>query len=178
MALRSTPVLEMYPSRYPSASVLGDAVVLGIFVPGEPVAKDRPRVKLMPAPKSRTGWAPQLYTTKATADYEKLVGETALMQMRSVDVLGDGELLLPVKDCRIMATLRFNFEKPASYPKRKVHMVQKPDLDNLVKAIFDGLVKYGVIEDDKRVTDEFVCKRYVDGEHPLGVEIELTCLPF
>lgn len=119
----------------------------------------------------------QFYSDKKTVEYEDHVGGCALIQLRGVEVEGDQDFTLPVKECRILAHLRFNLRKPPSYSKRVVHATKKPDLDNLVKAVLDGLVKANVIDDDNCITDISMMKRYATEDHPVGVEVELTVLP-
>lgn len=178
MATGQAPVLALHPGRLPFAVVAGRAVCVGIFIPGKPHAKDRPRARVMPLEggrhnaKSPCGY-PLFYSTEEMKDYERHVGETAMAQLKSVP----GDFLLPFQDCRVIASLRFNFLKPSGYPKSRVHMTVRPDLDNLQKAVYDGLVKYGVLKDDSPITDHIVMKRYADDQHPEGVEIELTILP-
>lgn len=109
--------------------------------------------------------------------WEEHVGAVARAQLLKCEIEGDDDFLLPVKDVRILAHLRFNVPKPVSYPKSVVHAVKKPDLDNLVKSVLDGLVMGAIIEDDNCITDMMVSKRYVHPlDHPEGVEVELTCL--
>lgn len=141
----------------------------------EIVAKERPRARVVPGAGGKRPF-PSLYTPPKTKAWEEHVGQEALQQLRSVEVEGD-DFTLPIRDVRILASLRFNLKKPASYPKSMKHAVKKPDLDNLVKAILDGIVMAGVIEDDNCITDMSISKRYADAEHPVGVEVELTCLP-
>lgn len=137
------------------------------------VAKERPKARVIPGKKPFA----QFYTPPKTRLWEEHVGQHALMQLRGVEVDGDEDFTLPISDARIIAKLRFNLKKPAGYPKSVVHVTKKPDLDNLVKAILDGIVTAGVIEDDNCITDLVTMKRYADDEHPHGVEVELTCLP-
>lgn len=191
MAAGQAPLLAVHPSGYPRALIFGGSVVLGIFIPpftgvvgagknkvsleDEIVAKERPRARVVTAPGKKP--FPSLYTPEKTKAWEEHVGKVSLEQLRSVEVEGDEDFTLPVRDSRILANLRFNLKKPPSYPKSMVHAIKKPDLDNLVKGIFDGLVQAGVIEDDNCITDMSVSKRYADAAHPIGVEVELTCLP-
>lgn len=120
---------------------------------------------------------PVLYTPKKTKDWEDHVAESARSQMLSVDVEGDRDFTMPIRDVRVFARIRFNITKPPSYSKKVVHATRKPDVDNLVKAVLDGLVNGKIIYDDDCITDLSVSKRYADGlEHPTGVEIELTCI--
>lgn len=137
--------------------------------------KERHRVKILGGNGKRP--IPQMYTPAKTQRWEEHVGEHALLELRSIELEGDEDFTLPIKDCRIIAFMRFNVRKPKSYPKSKVHATNKPDIDNLAKAILDGLQAAGVIDDDHFVTDLTTMKRYADEEHPIGVEVDLTCIP-
>lgn len=180
MATGQAPLLAPYPSGFPAALVAGGAINVRFFIPGKPIHKDRPRVKMVPptgrqhSPKGPPCGHAQFYTPKATEDYEKHVGEHALHQLRTVPVEGD-QLYLPIQDSRLLLQLRFNLPRPVSV-KRKYPTV-KPDIDNLVKAILDGLVKHLVIQDDAPITDMVTMKRYANADHPEGVEVDLTALP-
>lgn len=119
----------------------------------------------------------QFYTEKKSADWERTVADQARAQVLSATVEGDGaDFVLPLTG-RVLMTVRFNLAKPKSYPKSVVHHTKKPDIDNLEKAILDGLVQGRIIEDDGLVTDSVTMKRYVEPGHPEGVEIDLTVLP-
>ena len=126
-------------------------------VPGPPVPKARPRVA-----GGRT------YTPKPTKDYERLVrwsGQIAMWDASMKPITG------PVE-----AFLAFALPYPASWSKRKresnTWAVGRVDLDNLVKAVLDGLngICYG---DDRQVCRVEVVKRY--GGEP-GVHVWLRRL--
>ena len=117
-----------------------------IDVPGEPVAKGRPRF-------TRGGFA---YTPAKTKKYEQKVRAAALRVM-------DGKLPL---EGPIALRLMFNMEVPKSWSKKKradaffgkMLPISRPDIDNLVK-IIDGL--NGVLfKDDSQITDLIASKRY------------------
>lgn len=165
----------------PSAISVGESLALTALVPGidwsgetDCWPKDRHRARVV-TPKDRRPWV-QFYDTDRNEAWEEHVGTTVLAQLRGVRVDGDRDFTLPLRDKRVMMTLRFYMRKPISYPKRVIHDVRKPDVDNLAKGVIDGLVKGGILEDDNCITDLVVCKRYADEFHPVGVEIELTCL--
>lgn len=139
-------------------------------------AKERFQFRII-TPKGGGKPFAQPYTPAKTKSWETHVGEHALQQLRSVELDGDDDFTLPIKDCRVIAHMRFNVRKPVSYPKKMVHVTKKPDLDNLTKAILDGLVLANVLEDDNCITDLQLMKRYATDEHPLGVEVDLTCIP-
>lgn len=100
-----------------------------------------------------------------------------MRQIISIPVREDGkeDFILPLEG-RMMMVVRFNMPKPASYPSKFIHHTKKPDLDNLVKSVLDGLVKGRVLDDDKYITDLTISKRYEEPGHPAGVEIEITCI--
>lgn len=122
------------------------------FVPGAPVGKGRPRV-------STVAGRPRLYTPAKTAGFEALValaGRTAM---------AGG----PPLDCAVALTLDVCLPIPSSWPKRKqaaarageVFATKKPDLDNILKAIADGLNGIAWV-DDVQVVRETTQKRYSD----------------
>lgn len=183
MATGTTPLFESYPSGFPSVVAAGRALNLRLFIP--PIDddihfKERVRAKCLPvSPRcpacNQSKTRPQLYNTKQTAAWEDWVGQQAQNQLRHIHLEG-GDFLLPIKDSRIIISVRFTRRKPSSYPKSMIHHVRKPDIDNLMKGLLDGLVKGNVIADDSAVTDEHVQKRYPEPGHPVGVEVDLTAI--
>ncbi len=137
-------------------------------------AKERPQARVVG--KGKQAFV-QFYTPAKTKAWEEHVGQVALEQLRSVEVDGPDDFTMPIRDSRIIVAMRFNRRRPKSLHKSVEHAVKKPDIDNLVKAILDGIVTAGVIEDDNAITDLTVSKRYASDEHPMGVEVDLTCLP-
>lgn len=168
-------LFEDGPAGFPAAHVAGPVANLLLFIPGEPVPTDRPRARVV-TPKGRAPFV-QFYSVKKSSDYQDHVGAWAMQQIRSIPVVPGQEFKLPFTMCRLLVTLRFNMEKPVSYPKRIVDHTRKPDADNLSKGVLDGLVKGNVITDDSAVTDLTILKRYSSWDHPTGVEIDLTAIP-
>jgi len=101
-------------------------------IPGKPFAKQRPRFS------RRSGRA---FTPKETVSFENTVGQIAMSHFPE-PITG------PVK-VSIWAT----FEPPASWSKKKTadHInrphTQRPDLDNVQKAILDGLNRIAFADD-------------------------------
>ena len=116
-------------------------------VRGPPVAKARPRVL-------RSG---QVYTPAKSVAYERHVQLAATLAMR-----GHARLSGAVR-----ATLRFDLPIPRSWPARKraaaiageIVPTGKPDLDNLLKSVLDG-IRTIVIGDDAVIVDVRATKRY------------------
>jgi Holliday junction resolvase RusA-like endonuclease len=69
----------------------------------------------------------------------------------------------------VAVTLHFTFPRPASDRYRTRHTV-KPDLDKLMRSVFDGLVAGGWLQDDSRVSYVVAGKDY--GDQP-GVSISV-----
>ncbi|AOI57417.1 RusA family crossover junction endodeoxyribonuclease [Burkholderia diffusa] len=133
--------------------------IVRFFVPGKPVAKGRPRF-------SRRGAHVHVHTPERTESYEGLVKFTAYTAMRgSVPFAGPVRLIVHI-----------GVPIPGSWSQRRqreaaagaIGATKKPDADNVVKALKDGMngVVYG---DDGQVVDLWVSKRYATTP---GVRIE------
>lgn len=114
----------------------------------DPVAKARPRFG-----------RDRVYTPFKTERYEQHVAMVAKAQMVGAEML----------DGPIHARIRFVFKRKKSV--KRIHHIIRPDLDNLIKAILDGLngiafkddaqvcslsatKVYGVDDEDGRITVE------------------------
>ena len=101
-------------------------------IPGKPFGKQRPRFG-----NGRT------YTPKETVSFESTVRGYA---MKAFDKPIEGPVRLTV-----LAT----FETPKSWSKKKTadmihrHHTQKPDFDNIIKAIEDGMNRIAYIDDSQ-----------------------------
>lgn len=136
---------------------------VSFHIPGEPIGKGRPRLT------TASGFA-RAYTPAKTRSYEALVSLAAQAAMRTRPPWKRDVAL----SCRVVATCL----PPASWSKRKqrealeglIHPVKKPDLDNIVKAILDGM--QGVVfTDDVQVVALSIRKNY--GEQP-GLTVEIA----
>lgn len=132
-------------------------------VPGEPVGKGRPRV-------GKVGNHARLFTPEKTVSYEGLIAHTAQQAMR-----GRALIAGPV-----MVELFITVSVPQSWSKKRklqalagqIFPTKKPDKDNIIKAIYDGL--NGVVwVDDVQAVDGHQRKRY--GETP-GVSVRVVPL--
>ena len=129
-----------------------------LIIPGEPVAKGRPRV-------TRTGHA---YTPEKTRLYEAHVRDVWKRQSGKHFEAGT-----PLK-----ATIDGYFPIPKSLSKKRrtelngTPHIKKCDADNLAKSILDGLCGYAY-DDDSAVSVLIVTKRY--SEEP-RVEVFLEAI--
>ena len=99
-------------------------------VPGQPVGKGRPRI-------GKVGQHARMFTPAKTVSYEGLVAHSAQQAMAG---------RAPI-DTPVTVALRIECQVPASWSAKKQRMAltgeirpgTKPDADNVVKALFDGL---------------------------------------
>lgn len=135
-----------------------------IFIPGVPQGKGRARSFL------RNGKIGH-YTPEKTRTYEGLIASLGLDAM-----LGKKPLEIP-----LLLTICAVFSIPESWPTWKreaayygqILPTTKPDMDNIKKAIKDGL--NGVVwKDDCFATSAMVRKRYVrNSDERVGVHVEI-----
>lgn len=132
-------------------------------VPGEPQGKGRPKVVKI------AGFT-RMATPAKTVAYEGLVAHAASRAMGG----------MPPVDGACAVELVVTLSVPASWSKKKqaaalagqVLPTKKPDIDNVVKAIFDGM--NGVVwRDDVQAVDVVLRKRY--GALP-GVSVNLAVI--
>lgn len=119
-----------------------------IKVPGIPVGKGRPRMTV------RGGHA-TAYTPEKTVRYENLVRTTFVKEY---------PFAVPL-DVPVKVFIGAEFPIPKSWSKKKKasakYVTKKPDIDNIIKSVFDGL--NGVAwTDDALVTVLEAGKRYTE----------------
>lgn len=130
-------------------------------IPGEPQGKGRAKIV-------KIGGFSRMATPQKTVAYEGLIAHAAQQAMGSATPL----------ECACQVQMIITVPVPASWSKKKqaaaiagqVMPTKKPDTDNVVKAVFDGM--NGVVwRDDVQAVDLFVRKRY--GALP-GVQVRVT----
>ena len=140
------------------------AEILRLFVPGQPVAKGRPRLTI------RAGHA-RAFTPAKTVAYEGLIALAGQQAMNGHDPY----------ECALSMSVRAIFQIPMSWSKRKrldaiaglVWHTSKPDGDNVLKAVGDGL--NGIVwRDDSQLSSCYISKAY--GATP-GLDIRVEVLP-
>lgn len=124
--------------------------MIDLIIYGKPIGKARPRFG-----RTRSG-KPVTYTPQQTKNYEQEIATTAQCAMTG-KLLMEGPLKVEIK--------AFFFHKK----KEGLH-VSRPDLDNIIKAILDGL--NGVVfNDDASVAVLAASKHYVNDEEQERVEV-------
>ena len=137
--------------------------MLTFTIPGAPVGKGRPRVT------TRGGKFASMYTPEKTVNYEGLVAYSAKAAMAGAPLIdGPASVRLEIV-CQIPAS--WSQKKRSAAIAGQVHPTTKPDIDNVEKAIFDGL--NGVVwRDDVQVVEVSKRKRY--GDTPC---VQVTIVP-
>lgn len=127
--------------------------------PGKPVAAARPRV----------GANRRAYLPKKTTDAKKRVSIWAGLANQDNQEI----------DQPVALVIRFYFAPPKSLRNRRLsgkYRPKKPDIDNLVKTVLDGITMAKVWKDDNLVVDLHCQKMYSEDEHDERTEVELYTL--
>jgi Holliday junction resolvase RusA-like endonuclease len=128
-------------------------------IPGKPTGKGRPRVTTI-------GGHARQYSPKKTVLYESMVATHYLAKYPGVPAYPAGVALA--------VTIVAKFAKPKSWPKQKRESATwhtgKPDADNIIKAICDGLNGLAWA-DDSQVASVVCSKGYDDGPERVTVQI-------
>lgn len=128
-----------------------ESATVAFVIPGTPVGKGRPKF-------ARRGNFVTTYTPEKTASYENLVKVKAEEAMRGI----------PPFDGAVCVGIHLFVTPPASWSQKKqreavsghgIFPTTKPDVDNVIKGIFDAMNEI-VWKDDKQVVDVVVSKRY------------------
>ncbi|MEY4376244.1 MAG: hypothetical protein RJB26_794 [Pseudomonadota bacterium] len=122
--------------------------MIEFVVPGQPVGKGRPRV-------GKRGARAILYTPTKTANYEGLIAHTAQAAMAGRPLIETPVEVRLFIDCQIPAS--WSQKKQRQALAAEILPTTKPDADNVLKALNDGL--NGVVWRDD-VQDTIMRKRY------------------
>jgi Holliday junction resolvase RusA-like endonuclease len=122
---------------------------------GLPIAQGRPRAFRHPAGGIR------VYDPANSRDWKRTVQAQVLPVKPDVPFAG-----------ALRLRLLFELPRPKSLPRRVVHHVKRPDVDNLAKAVKDA-IRSVVYQDDSQVVELEVRKVY--GDQP-GVSITAEAL--
>ncbi|WP_223513929.1 RusA family crossover junction endodeoxyribonuclease [Pseudomonas sp. GL-R-26] len=132
-------------------------------VPGEAVGKGRPRV-------STIGGHARMFTPQKTANYESLIAMAAQAAMQGRDLIV-GPVMVEMK-IFVSVAASWSKKKTAEALQGLVMPTKKPDADNVLKAICDGINGI-VFKDDVQVVNVSMSKRF--GETP-GVLVRVVPL--
>lgn len=142
-----------------------------IIIPGIPQAKQSARFRIQKSKASKKDFV-MSYQKKSVTDNAANIGKVALSQLPSGFV---------PYDCAIVAKVTFVFPPLSSWNKvtkllfesgKVIYKTTKPDVDNCLKAIFDGLNGI-VFIDDSRISRVLSEKIY--GKEP-RIELEFMIL--
>ena len=125
------------------------------FIEGDPVAQGRPRF-------ARMGNFTKVYDPKKSKDWKEYVLTVARQKLGKAPLL-EGALEM---------TLVFWMPRPKSLPKKVIHHVKKPDIDNLAKGVKDALSGF-CYGDDKQVVELHLYKKYGPDNISCGVDVSI-----
>lgn len=129
-------------------------------IPGEPVAKGRPRA-------TTVGGHARMYTPAKTAAYEQLVAVYAAAAMKKA----------PLLEHPVRLHLGIYCKVPGSWSKKRradalagiERPAKKPDIDNIVKALADGMNGIVYVDDSQIV--ELACSKWYALEPYVSVNV-------
>jgi Holliday junction resolvase RusA-like endonuclease len=129
-----------------------------IFIKGKPIGKGRPRF-------TKIG---RVYTPKKTKDYEKSIATAYVNE--------DGKYY--EEGTPVHISLSAYFMTPKSYSKKLVRklvkafawFLNKPDIDNIIKSVLDGLNNVAY-HDDSQVCSIEASKHWTDDPEKEGLSI-------
>jgi Holliday junction resolvase RusA-like endonuclease len=124
--------------------------VIRFQIPGQPQGKGRPRI-------GKVGPHARMFTPAKTVAYEGLVAHAAQLAMAGRPLLDGPVSVSMALDCQVPAS--WSAKKQRQALAGEIRPTTKPDVDNVVKAVFDGL--NGVAwRDDVQVVSLTVRKHY------------------
>ena len=126
------------------------AVTVAFVIPGTPVGKGRPKF-------ARRGAFTVAYTPEKTASYENLVKVKAEEAMQGRQVI-DGAVSVVIA-LYVTPPASWSLKKQRAALAGEIFPTSKPDVDNVIKGIFDACNEI-VWKDDKQACDVRVVKRY------------------
>lgn len=142
---------------------MSDLKPVSFVVPGEAVGKGRPRV-------STIGGHTRMFAPQKTANYETLIAMAAQQAMAGRELIG-GPVLVEMK-ILVSVAASWSKKKTAEALAGDVMPTKKPDADNVLKAICDGINGI-VFKDDVQVVNVSLSKRF--SETP-GVSVRVVPL--
>lgn len=131
--------------------------MISLTIPGEPVAKGRPRV-------TKTGIT---YTPAKTQGYENLIKMCYMEQCNNVRLEGQ---LFAIVIAYFQIPKSASKKKAKQMEEREIRPTKRPDIDNVIKAIFDALNKLAY-DDDSQIVSLRVEKLYSNNPR---VEVALS----
>ncbi len=126
--------------------------MIAFTIPGTPVGKGRPKF-------ARRGNFVTTYTPEKTASYENLVrmqADAAMAGRAPLEGAANVEVVL-----MILPPASWSQKKRTAALAGEIFPTSKPDVDNVIKGIFDAMNDV-VWRDDKQVVDLVVRKRYAE----------------
>lgn len=144
------------------------------LVPGEVRGKNDPRARIVDGVNKTTGAAYKFvshYTDGKTRSYEAKIG--------SYGMVAKGQVRWNLSKRPIRLDVVATFLIPKSYPKKKhatlpgTAYAGKPDCDNILKCVGDGLSSI-LFEDDKQISVITLTKRYATSAEGEGLFIKVS----
>jgi Holliday junction resolvase RusA-like endonuclease len=143
------------------------------IVPGQPVAKGRPRVVAVGSSgRAFGGRTTRTYTPGKTKAFEEAVGVLAIAAHAQAGASGPVEGPVGIEIVSVLQRPKDKHRKKD--PEGLMLAPVRPDIDNLAKAVLDGLKH--VLKDDAQVCEAVFQKRYCEKGGSPRTEVRLWML--
>lgn len=135
--------------------------ILEFTVPGIPVAKGRPRFRVVIPKDPKKKSFVHTYTAKETVHYEEVIASYCQNEVYETESTLNPSWkpgMFPLDEPLILvATL--TFVRPKSR-KKDALMDRKPDISNVIKGLEDGMSNGGALKNDSRIVESHERKLY------------------
>ena len=136
-----------------------------LYVLGEPKAQPRAKAR-------RCGGFVQMYTPATAKEWKGLIADAVKPFLSKAPI-----------DCALLVELVFYMPRPKAHFKKSglrdtapYWHTNKPDSDNLTKAVFDAITDTGLWRDDSLVAHTTCRKVYADNDGKTGCAITISPL--
>jgi Holliday junction resolvase RusA-like endonuclease len=133
-----------------------------MFIPIKAIGKERPRY---------SSWAKCHYTPKKTKDFENVIADYTIeyMNKHNMDITEEALALEIIVYHKVPKSWKKDKQEEAI--KGLLKPIKTPDLDNIIKAIQDGMQKVAFI-DDKQIC-EIYARRFYSKEDSIFIDFKV-----
>jgi Holliday junction resolvase RusA-like endonuclease len=114
--------------------------MIGFVVPGTPVAKGRPRF-------AKVGGFVRTYTPKETSNYESKVALFCSQAYSGRPI--EGPVLVKIRAYFPIPKTTLRKAEREKAEREELPMSKKPDADNIIKSVLDGMQKVAFVDDSQ-----------------------------
>lgn len=139
-----------------------------ISIGGEPKPQPRPRARAFQASPGK--WIAQIYNPSDCDGWKRMIELAAKPHVPSEPLEGP----ISIKATFFMERPKSHFLKAGLRTNAPTKHAQRPDFDNLIKAVMDACTDAGLWRDDALIADATIAKRWANKYPGVVIEIETS----